>query len=221
MTQMRSVRNIWFFRIVLLCVVALLFVWPLIACAIFLTWVFYVFGDGTYYQAYQGPSLERALGFEHGTRYRSSGHWWHEALAIRTVVEGGVFATAGFRAGDVLPGWSFTEFFRHLHRNRGQVVELEVSEGCPEGDPLQIRPRRSLCFVVPALSEARPTRDDFLACVSSWAPLGGMTVGGVIGHIISLVTLPSGPLWAHIVITYLLAGAGFHLALHCPYRRWS
>src|SRR5437763_10247932 len=66
MRGMRSTRQIWFARLTLLAVVALLFVWPLIPLAIVLAWLIHMVGAATYYQVCQGRSLERALGFKHG-----------------------------------------------------------------------------------------------------------------------------------------------------------
>ena len=213
MSRMRSARQIWFCWTALLFAVALLFVWPLIAFAIFLTWMIYVFGIGTYYQGYQGPPLQRALGFEHGKLYLRGSRRWPSALAVRSVVEGGVLANAGFRSDDVLPDWSFTEFFRYLHRNRGHVVELEVIDGNREGPPFRARPRRSLRFAVPTSTDAPPTHDDFLAAISIWSPFVFFAVGGVIGYVVSQATLPAGPLCAQVLIAFLIASAGCQLAI--------
>jgi hypothetical protein len=210
---MRSTRKIWFFRIALLGVVAILPVWPLIALAIILTWVIYIFGTGKYYQGYQGPSLERSLGFEHGKLYRRGGRVLESALAIQSVVEGGVLARAGFQANDVLPQWSCTDFFRYLHRNRGHVVELEVVDGGSEGPPFRDRPRRTLRFAVPMVAEARPTRDHFVAAISIFSPFVFAIVGGFIGYFASQASLPAGPLWAQILIAFPLGSAGFHLGV--------
>ena len=120
---MRSARQIWFGRIAAVGFLALLFVWPEVALAIVLIFIAYAFGTGTWYQGCQAPSLERALGFAHGKQYQRVGRRLHSALAVRSVVEGGILANAGFQSDDVLPEWSATEFFRHLHRERHRQQE--------------------------------------------------------------------------------------------------
>ena len=167
----------------------------------------------SWYQGCQAPSLERALGFAHGKQYQRVGRRLHSALAVRSVVEGGILANAGFQSDDVLPEWSATEFFRHLHRNRGAVVELEVVDGDPEGPAFQTRPRRTLRFAVPGASESRATWRDLLQGVSVWFPFVLMAAGAAIGVLVVQATLPSGPLWAQVVIVFLLAGAGMHVGV--------
>ena len=210
---MRSARKIWFFRIALLCVVGMLPVWPLIAFAIIGTWVIYIVATAMYYQSYQGRSLERGLGFEHGKLYRRGGRAWESAVAIRTVVEGGVLANAGFQTNDVLPDWSGTEFIRLLHRNRGHVVELEVVDGGCEGPSFHSRPRRTLRFAVPTAAEASSSRDDFRAAISIFSHFGFLCIGGTIGYFASQAALPAGPLWTQMLIVYLMASVGCYLGV--------
>jgi hypothetical protein len=212
---MCSARQIWFDRALLLFAVALLFVWPLIALGVFLAWTVYVFSVGTYYQGYQGPSLERALGFELGCEFLRDG--WQSALAINAVVAEGVLADAGSRGDEVLPDWSRTEFFRYLHRNRGHVVELEVVEGDCGGTPFETRARRTLRFGVPTAVAAPPTRDDFRAVILVWSPLILIAVGGALGYLVSQATLPAGPFWAQFLIVYFSASVGCFLGvMACP-----
>jgi hypothetical protein len=209
---MRSARQIWFCRIAALCVVALFYILPLAGLAVCLAWIIYVLGIGTWYQGYQGPSLERGLGFMHGKLYRRG--TMQSALAIRSVVEGGVLAKAGFHPEDVLPDWSFTEFFRYLHRNRGQIVEFDVVDGNVDGPPFNTRPRKKLRFFVPTTSEAPATREDFLAAISIWSPFLFMAIAGTAGYFASQVILPAGPVWAQILIVCLSASAGCALGVH-------
>jgi hypothetical protein len=210
---MRSARKIWISRIALLCVLGIVPIWPLIAFVIIGTWVIYIVAAATYYQIYHGRSLERGLGFEHGKLYRRDGRILESALAIRTVVEGSVFANAGFQTNDVLPDWSFTEFFRHLHHNRGQVVELEVVDGDCEGPPFQNRPRRTLRFAVPNSAEASPSRDDLQAVISILCPFVFTCVAGAIGYFASQAALPAGPPWAQLLIVYVAASVGLHMGI--------
>jgi hypothetical protein len=108
----------------------------------------YIIAQAYYYQGRVGPTLERELGFQHGAAYLRNGGQTQSAVAIVAVADNGVFAQAGFRAGDVLPGISFTELFKLLHRHRGRVTELAVVDG-GEGPDFHERPRRVLRFVVP------------------------------------------------------------------------
>ena len=95
--------------------------------------VAYIMVEAYYYQMRLGPGLERDHGFKEGAAYLffqgrfGEGH--HSAVAIQEVTDGGVFAQAGFRAGDVLPDVTHTGLFKHLHRHRGQQAELAVVEG--------------------------------------------------------------------------------------------
>ncbi len=111
-------------------------------------WCAYIFVEGTYYQGILGPALERDLGFHEGAAYLCVGRRTHSAVAIKTIVEDGIFAKAGFVAGDVLPGLSHTDLFKRLHRHRGRVVEFTVVDG-GEGPPFYERPKRVLKFAVP------------------------------------------------------------------------
>ncbi len=207
---MGSRRTIWFYRSAGLVVVAMSFVWPVVAFSVFLTWVIYVFATGTYYQSYQGRSLERGLGFKHGKLYERVGWLWHSALAIRSVTDGGILSQAGFQTDDVVSGWSFTGFFRHLHRNRGRIVELEVIDG-GEGPPFQTRPRRTLRFAVPTVSDAPPTRSDALVAISIWYPLIFLVAGGTLGLLLCRAILPDSPLWGQLLAMYSVASIGCHI----------
>jgi len=203
----------------LVAVVALLFVWPLISLAIILAWLTHVVCAAAYYQVYQGRSLERALGFKHGKLYLRASRGMHSALATRTVVEGGRFLDAGFQQNNVLPDWSITDFFRHLHRNRGHVVDLDVVDGDVDGPPFGNRPRRTLRVPVPTLSEAPPNRADFLEAISLIYSVATIPIGIVVGLFVALEILSGSPLWAQIVTGYLscavIAYSGFYAVSFC------
>jgi hypothetical protein len=212
MDSMTQRRRNWLFRIAFLTVLALFFVWPLLALAIVLTWATYLLGIGTYYQGYQGPSLERGLGFKHGKLYQRVGRFWHSSLAIRSVTESGILARAGFRTDDVLPDWPFTDFFRHLHRHRGRRAEFEVVDGA-DGSLFAARARRTLQFAVPTVSEAPPTPSDAVRAIVVWLPLILFPAGLIVGVALCQAVFPGGPLWLQILIVWCVVGVGLHLAL--------
>ncbi len=108
----------------------------------------YIIAIGIYYQAILGPFLERELGFVEGAAYIQVGQRLHSAVALCSIVPGGVFDRAGFRAGDVLPGLSHTDLFRLLNRNRGRIAQLTVVDG-GQGLPFGNRPIRLIRFEVP------------------------------------------------------------------------
>ena len=108
-----------------------------------------VFAAAAYYQGLLKPGLERDLGFTEGAAYLWVAGRTHSAVAVESVTPGGVFDSAGLRAGDVVPGLSHTDLFRYLHRHRGRVAELAVVAGGP-GRPFHERPRRVLSVRVPA-----------------------------------------------------------------------
>jgi hypothetical protein len=108
----------------------------------------YVVVEACSYQGYLGPALERDLGFRRGSAYLRVGRGLHDAVAITSVSDGGVFATAGFRSGDVLPNVSATGLYKLLHRHRGRMAVLSVVDG-GEGPPFDERPRRVFRFNVP------------------------------------------------------------------------
>jgi len=152
---MRSRLQIWLFRVAALGVVGFFFVWPLTASIIVLAWITYVVASAYWYQSFQGARIERALGFTHGKLYHRG--TLESALAVTSVVEGGIFAKAGFQPDDVLPDWSITGFFRFLHRSRGQFIALEVVDGDLDGPPFRSRPRKTLCIAIPTTFDAQPT----------------------------------------------------------------
>lgn len=108
----------------------------------------YIAAEAYYYQGRLGPALERDLGFREGAAYLRIGRRLYSAVAIKEVTAGGVFARAGFRAGDVLPDVSHTDLFKLLHRHRGRAAELAVV-GSGAGPPFYERPRRVIRFAVP------------------------------------------------------------------------
>jgi hypothetical protein len=115
----------------------------------------FVVASAIYYHTLLRRSLERDLGFRHGSAsIQSPGFQGYEnSVAIISVTDGGVFQKAGFRAGDVLPEESFIGLFRLLHRHRGRIVELVVADG-GDGEPFKARPRRTIRFFVPARTSA-------------------------------------------------------------------
>ena len=144
---MRSRRHVWLFWICALAIGGLFFIWPVTAGAIVLVWLTCTVASAYWYQCLQGRRLERELGFTHGKLYRRG--TTQSALAVRSVVQEGIFAKAGFQRDDVLPDWSITGFFRYLHRNRGQVVTLEVVDGDVDGPPFRSRPRKTRQVAIP------------------------------------------------------------------------
>jgi hypothetical protein len=104
--------------------------------------------EAYYYQVRLRPALERDMGFREGTATLWVGRSYHSAVAIESVANGGVFARAGFRAGDVLPDVSHTDLFKLLHRCRGRAAELTVVDG-GDGPPFDKRPRRLVRILVP------------------------------------------------------------------------
>ncbi len=81
----------------------------------------YAFGEVLYYQLLHGPGLERDLGFREGSDSMPDDNFngYISAVAIVSVVEGGVFDRAGVRKGDLLPDFSHASLFKLLHRHRG------------------------------------------------------------------------------------------------------
>ena len=118
---------------------------------LFAVWVVYVIGIAWYWQLIVGASLERELGFQHGTPYiqESGSSWLQEVLTVQVVVPGGAFDRAGFKSGDVVRGLTTNELFQVLHRGRGQRVTIRVVDG-GNGLPLDQRSERAITFVVPA-----------------------------------------------------------------------
>ena len=112
-------------------------------------WVAWVMFEMVYYQAAVGASLNRGLGFTHGSPYVRCGGEVTEVFTIESVTAGGVFDRAGFRQGDIVRGRSITEFYKLLHRSRGREVTIEVVDG-GDGPPLDQRPPRRITFTVPA-----------------------------------------------------------------------
>ena len=112
--------------------------------------VTYILGEALYYQVLLAPTLERDLGFRHGTAYLPDDGvlGYVSAVAIESVTDGSVFQRAGFRSGDVLPDFSHSSLFKSLHRHRGRTSELAVVDGGP-GPVFHYRTRRVIRFAVP------------------------------------------------------------------------
>jgi len=108
----------------------------------------YIIAIGIYYQAILGPFLERELGFVEGAAYIKVGQRLHSAVALCSIVPGGVFDRAGFQVGDVLPGLSHIDLFRLLNRSRRRIVQLTVADGS-QGLPFGMRPIHLIRFEVP------------------------------------------------------------------------
>jgi hypothetical protein len=134
-------------------VVASLLALPVVALVAL--WV-YVIAEALFYQGILGRVLERDLGFREGSASLpvAGPQGYISAVAIISVADGGVFAQAGFRAGDVLPEKSHTDLFKLLHRHRGRVAELAVVDGGP-GPPFRERQRRVIRFAVPLRVEGQ------------------------------------------------------------------
>jgi len=100
--------------------------------------------------------LERDLGFRVGTPYYNINGKGTEVMDVQSVQPSGVFAKAGFRAGDVFLDFrsnnSINELYRHLAASRGKTITLCVVPG-GNGLPLAQRSVRSITFKV--LSRAR------------------------------------------------------------------
>jgi hypothetical protein len=96
------------------------------------------------------PRMERGLGFRRGSACRSAPNFagYSKAMAVVSIVDGGEFQRAGFRAGDVLPDVSYIGFFMRLWRRRGHAVEFAVVDG-GEGPPFEARSRRTIRLVIP------------------------------------------------------------------------
>ena len=132
--------------------------------------VTYIAGVVLYYQGLLAPALERDLGFKTGSASMpddQSAHGYISAVAINSVVGGGVFQRAGFRGGDVLPDVSYTWLFKSLHRHRGRVAELAVVDGGP-GPRFHYRSRKVIRFAVP--TRGRAPDGDFAGETTSTRP---------------------------------------------------
>ena len=96
--------------------------------------------------------LERDLGFRVGTPYYNISGTETEVMDVQSVQPGGVFAKAGFKAGDIFLDFrsnnSINELHRHLEASRGKTITLRVVPG-GNGLPPAQRPIRSITFKVP------------------------------------------------------------------------
>lgn len=112
--------------------------------------VAYVAVSAHYWQVLVGGPLERELGFELGTPYivEDGSSSLVEVMAFESVAPGGFFGEVGFKAGDIVRHLKLNDFFRTLHRGRGESVTIRIVDG-GNGPPLDRRPERTLTFVVP------------------------------------------------------------------------
>src|SRR5205807_8053739 len=102
-----------------------------------------------YYQEHLGTSLERELGFRHGSPYVRCGGSARAVFTIEAITPGGRCDQAGFRDGDIIRGQSITGFYKLLHRSGGKEVTVRVVAG-GDGLPLCERPERRITLAVPA-----------------------------------------------------------------------
>ena len=96
--------------------------------------------------------LQRDLGFRHGTPYYNINGKGTEVMDVAFVQPGGVFAKAGFKAGDIFIDLrsrnSINELYRLLEKSRGKSITFRVVPG-GNGPALKQRPIRSITFTVP------------------------------------------------------------------------
>ena len=104
-----------------------------------------------YWQVAVGKTIERELGFQHGTPYiqEAGASYPREVLTIESVTSGGTLDQAGFKNGDVVRGLSINGLLQLLHHNRGKSVIIQVVDG-GDGLPLNHRPEREVKLTVPA-----------------------------------------------------------------------
>jgi hypothetical protein len=97
-------------------------------------------------------NLEQDLGFRVGTPYYTINGTDMEVMDVSFVQPSGVFAKAGFKAGDIFLDFrsnnSINKLYQHLEASRGKTIVLRVVPG-GNGLPLAQRPGRSITFMVP------------------------------------------------------------------------
>ncbi len=178
---MASRRTLWLSRTLALAWIGVVIFWPAVGLSVFGVWAAYVMLAGSYYQAYRARSLERGLGFRHCKQYLRGGR--ECAMAFSWVAKDGGFVRVGFREGDVLPELRPNEFFRNLHRHRGQMATLEVADG-GDGPSFRERPRRTVQFAVPSIAEQPPTRRDAFIAFSLASPILLGAIGGIVSYVL-------------------------------------
>lgn len=99
------------------------------------------------YQSVYGPELEKELGFTTGSPWVQAGDRKVEVSTIHPV-SGGYMGKIGFQDGDIIISHSFTEFYKMLYTQRGELVSVDLVDG-GDGRPIEQREIRTLRFHIP------------------------------------------------------------------------
>jgi hypothetical protein len=108
---------------------------------------FVVFGiytarQANYYQGEIGRELDQILGFSHGSPYLEIGGEMTEVLTLHAIPDG-VMSQAGVKDGDIVLGYSITDFYRSVHESRGSIFSFDVVDG-GDGCDIDTRLRRRI-----------------------------------------------------------------------------
>ena len=107
------------------------------------------FGQEMYAQITLGSTVQSRYGFTIGSPFVQAGPSRIEVMTIASVVPGGLFSKAGFKAEDIVvePG-TIGQLYRLLNSPSGTQVTVGVVEG-GNGAPIEQRVRRDVRLIAP------------------------------------------------------------------------
>lgn len=94
-----------------------------------------------------GQELGRTLGFSHGSPYLIIDGEGEEVFTLHPKPDG-IMSKAGVQDGDIVLGYSITEFYRALHERRGSSLNFRVKDG-GDGRSIEDREERSVNLTIP------------------------------------------------------------------------
>jgi hypothetical protein len=94
----------------------------------FVVFGIYTIRQANYYQGEIGGELNQILGFSHSSPYLEIEGDNIEVFTLQTTPDG-IMSEAGVKDGDIVIGYSITDFYRSLHESRGSVFSFDVIDG--------------------------------------------------------------------------------------------
>ena len=94
-----------------------------------------------------GQELRSTLGFSHGSPYLIIGGEGEEVFTLHPTPNG-IMSHAGVQDGDIVLGYSITEFYKALHEHRGSTLNFRVTDG-GDGASIQSRAERNIKLAIP------------------------------------------------------------------------
>lgn len=108
---------------------------------------YYITSQADYYQNSVGGDLRLRLRFEHASPQLYMGNEIREVLTLHPSSDS-PFSKAGVNDGDIVSGYSITDFYRALSEHSGKSFSFTVASG-GDGESLEKRSLRTITVLIP------------------------------------------------------------------------